>query len=103
MNDRFYNSRTWRRVSKAFMQSKRYICERCGGAGEVVHHKIYLDRWNVSDPEIAYNWENLECLCLACHNVEHGGGGSATAVDIRFDSAGNVVHTPHTPPKNDRD
>jgi len=76
------------------MQSKHYICERCGAPGEIAHHKIYLDRWNVRKPEIALSMENLECLCLSCHNAEHGGSGSATAAGVSFDGTGNVVYTP---------
>jgi len=99
MNDKFYNSQKWRKVSRLFLQSKYYICERCGGVGEVAHHKIYLDRWNVHNPEIALNTDNLECLCLACHNSEHGETGSATAAGISFDEAGNVKYSPLFPPK----
>jgi len=89
--NKFYNSQKWRRVSKTFLKSKYYICERCGGVGEVAHHKIYLDRWNVHNPEIAYSMDNLECLCLACHNAEHGNAGAATAAGIGFDREGNVI------------
>jgi len=99
MNDKFYNSQKWRKVSRLFLKSKFYICERCGGVGEVAHHKIYLDRWNVHNPEIALNTDNLECLCLACHNSEHGETASATAAGISFDEAGNVKYSPLFPPK----
>ena len=93
-NEKFYNSQKWRRVSKVFMQSKHYICERCGGVGEIAHHKIYLDRVNVHKPEISLNMDNLECLCLACHNAEHGATGSATAAGIEFDSNGDIIYIP---------
>ena len=98
MNEKFYNSQKWRKVSKLFLQSKYYICERCGGVGEVAHHKIYLDRYNVRNPEIALSADNLECLCLACHNAEHGEAGSATAAGISFDSEGNVIYSSTYPP-----
>ena len=91
MNEKFYNSQKWRRVSKVFLKSKRYICERCGGVGEMAHHKIRLTRWNVNNPNISLNIDNLECLCLACHNNEHGAAGSATAAGIGFDREGNVI------------
>jgi len=99
MNDKFYNSQKWRRVSKAFLKSRLYVCERCGGVGEIAHHKIRLDRFNVRNPEIALNMDNLECLCWACHNSEHGAAGSATAAGVSFDSAGNVIYSPLIPPK----
>jgi hypothetical protein len=43
-------------------------------------------------PEIALNLDNLECLCLACHNAEHASAGSATAAGVSFDENGNVVY-----------
>jgi hypothetical protein len=61
--------------------------------GEVAHHKIYLDRVNVNKPEIALGFDNLECLCLPCHNAEHGNTGSATAAGIGFDDNGNVIYS----------
>jgi 5-methylcytosine-specific restriction endonuclease McrA len=91
MNDKFYNSQKWRRVSRVFLTSKHYICERCGGVGEVAHHKIRLDRFNVRKPEIALSMDNLECLCLTCHNAEHGAAGSATAAGLVFDREGNII------------
>nr|DAJ99555.1 MAG TPA: HNH endonuclease bacteriophage, HNH Endonuclease, DNA.52A [Caudoviricetes sp.] len=30
---RFYTSKAWRDTQKAFMESKNYICERCGSEG----------------------------------------------------------------------
>ena len=38
----FYHSRAWRKLSKAFLMSKHYICERCGQPAEIAHHKQYL-------------------------------------------------------------
>ena len=54
------------------MDSKNWICERCGKPATICHHKKYLNSRNVTDPEISLNWENLECLCIECHNAEHG-------------------------------
>jgi 5-methylcytosine-specific restriction endonuclease McrA len=89
--NKFYNSVKWRKLSKLFMQSKYYVCERCGGVGEIAHHKIHLDRFNVHDVSIAYGFDNLECLCAACHLAEHRSVGSATAAGLGFDSAGNLI------------
>lgn len=54
------------------------LCERCKAQGkykpaEIVHHKTHLNAENVNDPRIAYGFENLEALCLDCHNAEHFG------------------------------
>jgi len=100
MNDAFYNSPKWRRVSKVFLASRHYICERCGGAGEVAHHKKRLTRWNINNPDIALNMADLECLCVECHYSEHS-GSSATAAGVSFDESGNVIYSPLFPPKID--
>ncbi len=87
----FYHSRAWRRLSKAFLMSKHYICERCGQPAEIAHHKQYLTAQNVTDPDIALTPSNLEALCQNCHNMEHFGQGGATAAGLMFDSKGNLI------------
>ncbi len=86
----FYHCRAWKRLSKAFLTSKNYICERCGQPAEIAHHKIRLTAGNVADPDIALNPENLEALCLDCHNKEHFGRGGATAAGLAFDENGDI-------------
>ena len=86
----FYRSRAWRQLSKAFLMSKHYICERCGKPAEIAHHKKHLTPANVLDPDIALNPANLEALCLTCHNTEHFGTGGATAAGLAFDEYGKI-------------
>ena len=35
-----------------------------------VHHKIALTADNVTDPNVALAWSNLELLCKQCHDHE---------------------------------
>ena len=86
-NTAFYNSKEWRRVSAAYMSSKLYICERCGKPAQICHHKKWLNENNVHDPETALSFDNLEALCIECHNAEHGLRHDITV----FDSDGNVA------------
>lgn len=86
----FYNSKKWETTRNAFMQSKNFICERCGKPGKIAHHKTYITPQNITDPLITLNWENLECLCQDCHNNEHT-LVSATASGLMFDSNGNLT------------
>lgn len=86
-NNAFYNSKKWRRISAAYLSSKLYICERCGKPATICHHKKWLDDRNVSDPETALGFDNLEALCIECHNAEHGLRHSVTV----FDDEGNVA------------
>lgn len=83
----FYNSKKWRRVSTAYMTSQNYICERCGKPAVICHHKIWLNGENVKDPYIALNPDNLEALCMDCHNAEHGRQHSV----ILFNADGSIA------------
>jgi len=87
----FYNSAAWRRLSKAFLTSRNYICERCGAPAAIAHHKKYLTPANIDKPEISMNPDNLEALCLDCHNAEHFSAGGAIADGYTFDADGNII------------
>lgn len=89
----FYRSRQWQRLSRAFLLSRNYICERCGAPAEIAHHRRYLTPANVDDPDIALNPANLEALCLNCHNAEHFSAGGAIAQGLAFDDNGDLMPT----------
>lgn len=89
----FYNSKQWIKCRNAFMRSKFYICERCEGAAYIVHHKNHITPENINDPDITLNWDNLQALCLNCHNAVHANGG-ACADGVSFDINGDLVYTP---------
>ena len=74
----FYRSAAWRRLSRAFLLSRNYICERCGQPAEIAHASIAL------------NPDNLEALCMTCHNAEHFGTGDAVAQGLTFDENGDL-------------
>ena len=92
-NTAFYNSKAWKKVSSAYMASKLYTCERCGKPAQICHHRRYLDSQNVSDPEISLNPDNLEALCIECHNEEHSTKHNVTI----FDDTGNVIAVKESP------
>ena len=79
----FYTSWIWRKCRKAFAESKGNLCERCLKRGIIqpgtkeqpleVHHKKPLTADNVTDPNIALAWTNLELLCKQCHDEEREG------------------------------
>lgn len=56
------------------MESKHWLCERCDNTAYIAHHKEYLTPENIDDPNISLNWDNLEAVCLNCHNLIHGVG-----------------------------
>lgn len=100
----FYNTKAWKQNRVAYAISKHCICERCGRAVYVssvnsylpkdkrlryiVHHKEYLDDNNFTT-DLAFDWNNLELLCIDCHNKEHY--EQPTKDDVVFDEMGNLV------------
>lgn len=83
----FYKSKSWHKVSTLYMSNKNYMCERCGGVATICHHKKYITPWNIDNPDITLNMDNLESLCQECHNQEH----SAKVSRAIFDESGNMV------------
>ena len=89
---KFYHSDKWKRTQKAYKSFKHGICERCGKPNaEIVHHKKYLNDERLNNPEYSLNWENLELLCINCHNKEHFLRYSPTQEGLKFDENGNLV------------
>lgn len=92
----FYNSKAWIQCKKAYIKSVNGLCERCLKKGKlvpgyIVHHKVKLTPSNINNPNITLNFDNLELLCLDCHNWEHMGKYGATAEGIKFNNNGDVV------------
>lgn len=82
----FYSSKTWQRTREAYKKSKRGLCEVCLARGiikpcEIVHHKIELTPDNIGNPDIALNWNNLQCVCRECHASAHGARQKRWKVD----------------------
>ena len=72
----FYKSKQWEKCRAGYIKYVGGLCERClkNGAyvpGVIVHHKCYLSPENIQDPSVTLNFDNLELLCLECHNKEH--------------------------------
>lgn len=65
---RFYGQARWLRLRKAKL-AESPLCEECLRAGRVeparhVHHV----QARKDSPELAFEWSNLESLCVGCHN-----------------------------------
>ena len=74
----FYKTKAWQKCRAAYIASVGGVCERCKAKGiinpgYIVHHKRYITQDNLNDPSIALSFDNLEYLCLQCHNTEHFG------------------------------
>lgn len=73
----FYNSKAWLRCKAIYLEKVNHLCERCLAEGKyepayIVHHRVYLTDENFGDPALMFGFDNLEALCLAHHNEEHG-------------------------------
>ena len=73
----FYNSPEWRRCKAEYLKKANHLCEVCLTKGiyepaKIVHHRIPLTAENFGDPELMFGFDNLQCVCLSCHNDIHG-------------------------------
>lgn len=87
----FYTSPAWKKCRLGYMQSKNFICERCGGTAHIVHHKKHINPQNIHDTSITLSWSNLEALCQDCHNKEHMTNNAICMEGLKFDETGNLV------------
>ncbi len=100
IDDSFYRRPAWKKCRSAFIKYRESIdggmCMLCREApGKIVHHRVHLNETTVNDPDIAYGFGNLEYVCLACHNLEHGYVKKLPEGSIKylFDANGNPVPT----------
>lgn len=74
--DDFYRTDVWEKIKEKLKTQCGGICQRCGRVMSdwsklIVHHIIPLTMQNVYDPNISLNENNLEVVCIDCHNAEH--------------------------------
>ena len=89
---KFYDSPQWEKTRKAYRALRHGICERCGKKNaNIVHHKQYLNDERLKDTDYTLNFENLELLCIDCHNREHFEKFSPTQEGLMFDANGQLI------------
>lgn len=84
---KFYDSKEWRMLSAYVKQRDNYECQECKRNGFVSidtneysnsakRKKIALVVDHIKElehyPELALDPDNLETLCVRCHNIKHG-------------------------------
>ncbi|SQC57668.1 HNH endonuclease [Listeria newyorkensis] len=70
--DAIYKTSRWAKTRKTVLARDYYLCQECKRRGIIkqgntVHHIIELRE----DTSKAFDLNNLETVCLACHNMEH--------------------------------
>lgn len=74
--ERFYKSKTWQQCRDGYAKSVGYLCEDCLAKGIytpgiIVHHIEELTPYNIENPEVTLNYNNLRLVCRKCHGEEH--------------------------------
>lgn len=73
---KFYKSTAWRQVRTECIQRAGGLCEICLKTGDIVpgvivHHKEHITPENISNPAVTLTLDNLEFVCISCHNLIH--------------------------------
>ncbi|MGM8215166.1 HNH endonuclease [Bacillaceae bacterium W0354] len=84
---KFYDSQSWKRLREFIKKRDNYECQECKRKGRVTvdtneysesakRKKIALVVDHIKEledyPELALDEDNLETLCVNCHNQKHG-------------------------------
>ena len=89
---RLLNDRRWRELRIAYLR-EHPLCERCIREGKAagvpegyitpaidVHHRVPVEtaKTMAEMERLAYDWNNLEALCIPCHSRTHREMGKGT-------------------------
>lgn len=69
-----YKSKRWQQVKKAVYKRELFTCQHCRfmiRKRPNCHHKTPLTPSNIHDENIVYGLDNIELLCVPCHNKVH--------------------------------
>lgn len=69
----FYRTKAWKMARIEALTRDNHLCQRCFEKqiltkADTVHHIHPID----THPNLALELSNLQSLCAACHNSEHG-------------------------------
>ena len=74
---RLLNSKRWKMLRQEYLRAHP-LCERCKAEGHVrsaidVHHKVPVESAHTIQEmeQLAYDWNNLQALCIPCHMKTH--------------------------------
>lgn len=95
----FYLGKAWKDCRKTYLSSVGNLCEICAEKGiitpaYIVHHKTHLTVENLNNPDIALNYDNLQAVCINCHNKIHFSSKANANRRYKVDEEGNVMLLP---------
>ena len=73
MSKKDIDSKPWITLRNRIRSTKRMRCDMCGRlihSKSIVDHIIEIDETNYQDESITLNEDNLQLLCLECHNTK---------------------------------
>lgn len=88
---KFYNSKDWKKCRAKYIIKVFGLCEHCEDPGYIVDHIEEINDSNVHDSHITLNEENLQYLCLSCHNKKTFKKQNATANGLVFNENGDLI------------
>lgn len=94
---KFYKSKAWQKCRASFIGTRVNIdggmCQHCNQRlGYIVDHVVEITPDNIDNPEITLNHDNLQFVCLSCHNTKHFGNGKGVIREgLSFDKDGNII------------
>lgn len=95
----FYRSTAWKKCRKSFIGFRRSVdgglCQHCmARSGYIVDHIVEINPSNINDTDIILNHDNLQYLCLECHNKKTFQKNFSTRENLFFDENGQLLEAP---------
>ncbi len=86
---KFYKSKKWINLRNYVRLRDNYTCQHCKRLivkdKWIVDHIVEINEKNKNDNEILYNKNNLELLCISCHNKKTFGSKKKQIREIDYD------------------
>ena len=95
----FYSSKAWKECRTSYISKVHGLCEHClknntYTPGYIVDHKEEITPNNINNLEVTLNHENLQYLCLSCHNRKTFGNDiEVVRKGLEFDNSGDIVES----------
>jgi 5-methylcytosine-specific restriction enzyme A len=89
--EKFYASTAWKKCRESYIPTVHGLCEHCNDPGYILDHIEEITPDNINDPFITLNHENLQYLCLVCHNRKTFTKYDPLREDVMFDDNGDLI------------